>query len=78
MAIVRAVVSLGATLGATITAEGVETPEQLALLRDIGCEEAQGFLLGRPKPGIEAVKRHLAPAEGPGVPGFRETAGVPA
>jgi len=59
MAIVRAVASLGATLGVTITAEGVETPEQLALLREIGCGEAQGFLLGRPQPGADVVRRHL-------------------
>ncbi|MBD0272471.1 MAG: EAL domain-containing protein, partial [Acetobacteraceae bacterium] len=59
MAIVRAVVSLGATLGATITAEGVETAEQLALLRGIGCEEAQGYLLGRPKTGAEVAAQHL-------------------
>jgi diguanylate cyclase (GGDEF)-like protein/PAS domain S-box-containing protein len=63
MAIVRAVVSLGAPLGITITAEGVETAEQLALLREIGCEEAQGFLLGRPKPGAELVEQHLAAAK---------------
>ncbi|GAA0595799.1 hypothetical protein GCM10009416_37700 [Craurococcus roseus] len=75
MAIVRAVVSLGATLGVTITAEGVETPEQLALLRDIGCDEAQGFLLGRPKPGSEVVEQHLPRAGGPCA---REAAEIPA
>ena len=76
MAIVRAVVSLGATLGATITAEGVETPEQFDLLREIGCEEAQGFLFGRPKPGAEVVEQHLPPAGGPGA--ARQPAEMPA
>jgi diguanylate cyclase (GGDEF)-like protein/PAS domain S-box-containing protein len=78
MAIVRAVVSLGATLGATITAEGVETPEQLALLREVGCEEAQGFLLGRPKTGAELVEQHLPPSAPPWPPGVREPVGAAA
>ena len=47
-AIVQAVVGLGKSLGMSITAEGVETPEQLRLVRLQGCDEAQGYLLGRP------------------------------
>ncbi len=47
-AIVHAVVGLGKSLGMSITAEGVETPEQLRLVRIQGCTEAQGYLLGRP------------------------------
>ncbi len=50
LAIVRAVLDLARGLGMATTAEGVETPEQLALLRSIGCDEVQGFLLGRPAP----------------------------
>jgi len=46
--IVQAVVGLGKSLGMSITAEGVETPEQLRLVRLQGCDEAQGYLLGRP------------------------------
>ncbi|GJE39132.1 EAL domain-containing protein (putative c-di-GMP-specific phosphodiesterase class I) [Methylobacterium persicinum] len=48
--IVRAVISLGASLGMTTTAEGVETEAQLARLRAEGCDEVQGFLFSRPVP----------------------------
>ncbi|GGK45882.1 bifunctional diguanylate cyclase/phosphodiesterase [Salinarimonas ramus] len=56
-AIVRAIVGLGDRLGMTITAEGVETEEQLRLVRDVGCGEAQGFLLGRPGPADVIAQR---------------------
>ena len=49
-AIVRAIVGLGASLGISTTAEGVETAEQMACLRRDGCTEAQGFLISRPVP----------------------------
>lgn len=48
--IVDAVVRIAHGLGASLVAEGVETVEQLARLREIGCDEVQGFLLGRPMP----------------------------
>jgi EAL domain-containing protein (putative c-di-GMP-specific phosphodiesterase class I) len=48
--IVGTIVGLAHNLGLSVTAEGVETPEQLALVREFMCEEAQGFLLGRPLP----------------------------
>jgi diguanylate cyclase (GGDEF)-like protein/PAS domain S-box-containing protein len=49
-AIVRAVTGLCGSLRITSTAEGVETEEQLALLKAEGCNEAQGYLFGRPAP----------------------------
>lgn len=48
-AVVRAIVSLGHTLGKEVVAEGVETEPQLAFLRKLGCDAAQGFLLARPQ-----------------------------
>ncbi|MCB1877405.1 MAG: EAL domain-containing protein [Chromatiales bacterium] len=49
-AIVRAVVALGESLGMTTTAEGIENELQLDYLVDEGCQQAQGFMLGRPMP----------------------------
>ncbi|WP_213881274.1 bifunctional diguanylate cyclase/phosphodiesterase [Pseudomonas sp. dw_358] len=52
-AIVSAIVALGQTLGLKIVAEGVETPEQQALLTRLGCNSLQGYLLGRPVPAAQ-------------------------
>ena len=49
-AIVRAVVGLGRNLNLTTVAEGVENKEQLAILHREGCDEMQGYLIGRPQP----------------------------
>jgi diguanylate cyclase (GGDEF)-like protein len=47
-AIVAAVVGMAQALGRSVTAEGIETAEQLAFLRALGCDLAQGYLLGAP------------------------------
>jgi diguanylate cyclase (GGDEF)-like protein len=47
-AIIRAVVTLARSLGITVTAEGVETTEQLSQLRELGCEQGQGYYFARP------------------------------
>ena len=56
-AIIGAVVELGHALGLSVVAEGVETDSQLAHLRDLGFDGAQGFLFGRPVPedGVQAL-----------------------
>jgi diguanylate cyclase (GGDEF)-like protein len=55
IAIVRAVTKLGIALGMAITAEGVETQEQLAALEREGCTEVQGYLFSRPVPGSGVI-----------------------
>jgi EAL domain-containing protein (putative c-di-GMP-specific phosphodiesterase class I) len=54
-AIVRAIVSLGSSLGITVTAEGVETERDLETLRAEGCTQAQGFFFSVPKPQREIM-----------------------
>jgi len=49
-AMIRAVLDVATSLGLEVTAEGVETPEQLAQLRAMGCTRGQGFIFGRPTP----------------------------
>ncbi|WP_295133508.1 EAL domain-containing protein [uncultured Reyranella sp.] len=50
LAVVRAVLALGRSMSIPVLAEGIETRNQLDILRREGCEEAQGYLLGRPIP----------------------------
>jgi len=51
--IASAVTTLGHSFGMEITAEGVETEDQLAFLRGLGCDEIQGYYFSRPLPGHE-------------------------
>ncbi|GAB4080148.1 EAL domain-containing protein [Modestobacter muralis] len=70
-AVCAAVVALGGTLGVDVVAEGVETVGQLAVLQNLGCGFAQGFLLSRPV-GLTALTELLEADGGrlwPGVPG---------
>jgi EAL domain-containing protein (putative c-di-GMP-specific phosphodiesterase class I) len=47
-ALVKGTIQLGHSLGVIVVAEGIETREQLELLRKAGCDQGQGYLLGRP------------------------------
>ncbi len=58
-AIIKAVVSMGHSLGLSVCAEGVETEEQLSLLWEMECDIAQGYLISRPLPA-KALMNWLA------------------
>ena len=86
----RTIVQVGRDLGMQVVAEGIESPAQLAELREMGCGYGQGFLLARPMPvsGVEALIGTGAggaaaadavtdPAGSPGVSGTAKP-GVPA
>jgi diguanylate cyclase (GGDEF)-like protein len=52
-AIVRSIIALGKELGVSVIAEGVETEQQFQMLRDLGCQQVQGYLMARPVPPEE-------------------------
>jgi len=61
LSIVTAIIALGHGLALDVVAEGVETPEQLAHLKRLGCDLIQGYLVGRPAPAPDAIDLRLGP-----------------
>jgi diguanylate cyclase (GGDEF)-like protein/PAS domain S-box-containing protein len=66
-AIIASVMALARGLGLQVIAEGVETPAQLAYLREVDCDEGQGYLMARPLPpaGVEALFGQPMPVQAP-------------
>jgi EAL domain-containing protein (putative c-di-GMP-specific phosphodiesterase class I)/GGDEF domain-containing protein len=60
--LVKSTIDLAHSLGLKVTAEGVETPTALALLRGMGCDNAQGYLIARPLPLAGLIERLEKPA----------------
>jgi EAL domain-containing protein (putative c-di-GMP-specific phosphodiesterase class I) len=60
IAIIKAVATMSASLGMDTTAEGVETQDQLAMLRHEGCTEVQGYLFSKPLPGSQVPELILS------------------
>jgi diguanylate cyclase (GGDEF)-like protein/PAS domain S-box-containing protein len=56
-AVLRCVIDLAHVLGLRVIVEGVETTEQLNMLRSLGCDEVQGFLLGKPARDVTDFQR---------------------
>lgn len=77
--IARSVIEMGRSLDLYVTAEGIETPEQLSVLRELGCHYGQGYLFSEPVPVEEAESladtfpRELLSPWGSGDANFRET-----
>jgi PAS domain S-box-containing protein/diguanylate cyclase (GGDEF)-like protein len=59
VSLVRSVLAMAAALNLRVVTEGVETEQQLDILRALGCDEAQGYLLGRPESPDMALRRVL-------------------
>jgi diguanylate cyclase (GGDEF)-like protein/PAS domain S-box-containing protein len=64
-AIVRAIVGLAHGLGLRVVGEGVEFEAQARILKELGCDEGQGFYFSRPLPGEEIGARFLAASTQP-------------
>ena len=71
-AVVTAIISLARALHLDTTAEGIETAEQLIMLKALGCDDVQGYLIARPMPAAE-VAPYLTRIRGEVAPALRGT-----
>ncbi|HMB16956.1 MAG TPA: EAL domain-containing protein, partial [Pelovirga sp.] len=55
--IANTIIAMAHSLNLKVIAEGVETEEQLAMLRERECDQAQGYLISRPVPFSEAIAK---------------------
>ncbi|MFK7816703.1 MAG: EAL domain-containing protein [Gammaproteobacteria bacterium] len=55
IAIVKAIIEMAKSLNKKVVAEGIETVEQLSILKDLGCDIAQGYYISKPKPANEVL-----------------------
>src|SRR5690606_37760076 len=65
IAIVRAIIAMAHSMNLRVVAEGVEHDSQLAFLRNLGCDEVQGFLISRPLPAAEFARLMALQASAP-------------
>ena len=75
-AVVTAIISLARALHLDTTAEGIETAEQLVMLKALGCDDVQGYLIARPMPSAE-VAPYLTRIRGEGADAVHGTLGTP-
>ncbi len=61
--IVKSIITMAKSIGITTIAEGVETEEQLDVLMELGCDQVQGYLLGRPVPATEFERKFMFRSE---------------
>ena len=73
----RTIIEMARALGMSTTAEGIETPEQLAALRALGCDVGQGYLFSRPVPAEEVRALRCAGLLDPAAPPFSAAGATP-
>lgn len=54
--LIKSIIGLGKNLGMRTVAEGIETKEEAVMLRDLGCDQAQGYFFARPLPEADVIK----------------------
>ena len=72
-AIIKAIVSLAEALGMDTTAEGAETQDELALIRQLGCSHIQGYIYGRPMPAADVLASQRVNGSAASADGFQSS-----